>query len=75
MLSPAVFDHPTINRDRRGTSPRSGLVGLHRHMISCPGRVVYALTACELRVTRPDCLFVAGIHARAMDLLTEDLFN
>ena len=26
-------------------------------------------------VTRPDCLFVAGIHARAMDFATEDLFK
>ena len=25
--------------------------------------------------TRPDCLFVAGIHARAMDFATEDLFK
>ena len=26
-------------------------------------------------VTRPDCLFAAGIHARAMDFATEDLFK
>ena len=26
-------------------------------------------------VTRPDCLYAAGIHARAMDFATEDLFK
>ena len=26
-------------------------------------------------VTRPDCLYVAGIHARAMDFATKDLYK
>ena len=28
-----------------------------------------------LSFTRPDCLYVGGIHARAMDFATEDLYK